>query len=102
MVTVPTNVLMFFFMRESNHPTILEKKTRRLRKELGREDLRSQLEIKLPPRQVLTRSLVRPVKVACIVKFHGCIFADRAKVHVQIAHYHDGVFIHQYHLRHFM
>lgn len=62
--TVPLNVLMFFFMRESNHSTILEKKTRRLRRELGRNDLRSKLELQLPPRQVLIRSLVRPIKVS--------------------------------------
>lgn len=63
MATVPLNILMFLFMRESNHPTILEKKTQRLRKELGREDLHSQLEMRMPPRQVLARSLVRPLKV---------------------------------------
>ncbi|KAJ4297846.1 hypothetical protein N0V90_005742 [Kalmusia sp. IMI 367209] len=58
----PLNVVMFFFMKESNHPTILERKTRRLKKELGREDLHSHLEMRLPPRQVLARSIVRPVK----------------------------------------
>ncbi|KAF2830100.1 MFS general substrate transporter [Ophiobolus disseminans] len=61
-VTVPIGVLMVIFMQESNHPTILEKKARRLRKELGRDDLRSKLEMNLPPRQVLARSLVRPIK----------------------------------------
>ncbi|KAH7392747.1 putative MFS multidrug transporter [Pyrenochaeta sp. MPI-SDFR-AT-0127] len=65
MATGPLNILMFFFMRESNHPTILEKKVARLRKELGRDDLRSQLEMQLPPGQVLTRSLVRPIKFIC-------------------------------------
>ncbi|KAJ4369036.1 hypothetical protein N0V83_006118 [Neocucurbitaria cava] len=65
MATGPLNILMFIFMRESNHPTILAKKTARLRKELGRDDLRSQLEMKLPPRQVLARSLVRPIKFLC-------------------------------------
>lgn len=64
MATIPLNILMFFFMQESNHPTILEKKAARLRKELGRDDLHSQLEMKLPPRQVLARSLVRPIKVS--------------------------------------
>lgn len=63
MVTVPVNVLMFWYLRESNHPTILERKTRRLRKDLGRDDLHSQLEMKLPPREVLVRSLMRPMKV---------------------------------------
>jgi hypothetical protein len=86
MVTVPTNILMFFFMRESNHPTILEAKTRCLRKDLDWEGLRSQLEIKLPPRQVLTRSLVRSMKLRSIrdslVVFSACI--SRAMVHLQI------------------
>jgi hypothetical protein len=59
----PVNILMLFLMQESNHPTILENKTRRLRKELGREDLHSHLEMRMPPRQVLARSLVRPAKV---------------------------------------
>ena len=63
MANVPLNILMFIFMRESNHPTILEKKTQRLRIELGRDDLHSQLEMRMPPRQVLTRSLIRPIKV---------------------------------------
>jgi len=63
MATVPMSTLMFFFMQESNHPTILERKTQRLREELGRDDLRSQLQVNLPPRQVLTRNLVRPIKV---------------------------------------
>ena len=59
----PLNIAMFFFMKESNHPTILEKKTRRLRKELGRDDLHSHLEMQLPPREVFARSIVRPIKV---------------------------------------
>lgn len=62
----PTNILMMFFMRESNHPTILANKTKRLKKELGRDDLHSQLEMRLPPREVLARSIVRPVKVSNI------------------------------------
>ncbi|KAH7090532.1 putative MFS multidrug transporter [Paraphoma chrysanthemicola] len=65
MVTIPLNILMFLFMQESNHPSILERKTRRLRKELGRNDLRSQLELQLPPREVLARSLMRPMKFLC-------------------------------------
>lgn len=58
----PLNIIMIFFMHESNHPTILERKTKRLKKELGRPNLHSQLEMRLPPRQVLARSIVRPVK----------------------------------------
>ncbi|KAH7075605.1 putative MFS multidrug transporter [Paraphoma chrysanthemicola] len=65
MVTIPLNILMFLFMQDSNHPTILERKTRRLSKELDRNDLRSQLELPLPPRDVLARSLMRPMKFLC-------------------------------------
>ncbi|KAF2464969.1 MFS general substrate transporter [Lindgomyces ingoldianus] len=58
----PLNIIMVFFMSESNHPTILEKKARRLKKEQGRDDLHSYLEMRLPPHEVLARSIVRPVK----------------------------------------
>ena len=63
MESAPLNIAMILFMQESNHPTILEKKTKRLRNELGRHDLHSHLEMRLPPREVLARSIVRPVKV---------------------------------------
>ena len=59
----PLNIAMILFMQESNHPTILEKKTKRLKNELRRHDLHSHLEMRLPPREVLARSIVRPVKV---------------------------------------
>jgi MFS family permease len=59
----PLNIAMFVFMQESNHPTILERKTKRMKKELGRDDLHSHLEMRLPPQDVLARSIVRPVKV---------------------------------------
>lgn len=58
----PLNIIMIFFMQESNHPTILKKKTERLKKQLQREELNSQLEMHLPPRQILARSIVRPAK----------------------------------------
>lgn len=100
MATGPLNILMFFFMQESNHPTILEKKAARLRKELKRDDLRSQLEMKLPPRQVLSRSLVRPIKVCCS---SACaIFTLTTIVHLQVAHNPDGGFICEHHLWHLM
>ncbi|KAF2257018.1 putative MFS multidrug transporter [Trematosphaeria pertusa] len=62
MASGPLNIFMILFMQESNHPTILEKKTKRLRKQLGRDDLHSHLEMRLPPREVLARSIVRPIK----------------------------------------
>jgi hypothetical protein len=63
MASGPTNLLMFFLMKESNHSTILEKKAKRLRKQLGRNNLHSYLEMRFPPREVLARSIVRPMKV---------------------------------------
>lgn len=68
----PLNVAMLLFMNESNHPTILMKKTERLKKELGREDLHSHLEMRLPPREVLVRSIVRPIKVSCLSRI--CVY----------------------------
>jgi hypothetical protein len=62
MGSCPLNIAMIFLMRESNHSTVLERKTKRLNKQLGRQDLRSQLAMRLPPRQVLARSIVRPTK----------------------------------------
>jgi MFS family permease len=70
MGSVPLNIAMFVFMKESNHPTILERKTRRLKKDLGREDLHSYLEMRLPPREVLARSIVRPVKVSIVLSIN--------------------------------
>lgn len=73
MASGPLNIVMILFMQESNHSTILEKKTRRLKEELGRDDLHSQLEMRLPPREVLARSIVRPVKVGCFQCSIECI-----------------------------
>jgi multidrug resistance protein len=98
MATGPLNILMFIFMRESNHPTILEKKARRLRKELGRDDLRSHLEMKLPPRQVLARSLVRPIKVSC-VKADSDMTKLTAQVHLQVPDYSSSGSICEHSLR---
>jgi multidrug resistance protein len=66
MVSGPFNLLMFFFMKESNHSTILQRKTDRLRKELGREDLHSQLEIRMSSGELLVKSIVRPLKVSLV------------------------------------
>ncbi|KAF2808674.1 MFS general substrate transporter [Mytilinidion resinicola] len=62
MASGPFNLLMVFFMDESNHATILQRKTDRLRKELGRDDLHSQLEIRMTSRELLAKSIVRPMK----------------------------------------
>jgi hypothetical protein len=55
--------LITFFMVESYAPAILERKTKRLRKQLGREDLRSKLTLQITKAQLMKRSLVRPIKL---------------------------------------
>jgi hypothetical protein len=55
--------LITFLMIEPYAPAILEKKTRRLRKELGREDLRSKLTLQITNAELMKRSLIRPVKL---------------------------------------
>lgn len=55
--------LITLFMFESYAPAILEKKTKRLRKGLGREDLRSKLTLQITKGQLIRRSLIRPIKV---------------------------------------
>jgi multidrug resistance protein len=58
-----TSVGAFFGMRESYAPVLLERKTKRLRKETGNEDLRSKLDLALSPKQHFTRAIVRPTKL---------------------------------------
>ncbi|OCK75390.1 MFS general substrate transporter [Lepidopterella palustris CBS 459.81] len=62
MASGPFNIIMIFFMDESNHTTILERKTKRLQRELGRDDLHSQLEIRMSSLELLKKSIVRPMK----------------------------------------
>jgi len=57
------SILFFFVGRETYHPTILARKTARLRKETGNPNLRSKLDSDLPPKEVVIRSIVRPMKM---------------------------------------
>jgi len=50
-------------MRETYAPTILYKKTIRLRKETGNPELRSKLDIGLSPKDFFIRSIIRPAKM---------------------------------------
>ncbi|KAI0119299.1 MFS general substrate transporter [Daldinia grandis] len=52
------------FLRETNATVLLQRKTERLRRETGNMELTSKLDPKLSPRELLTRSIVRPVKMA--------------------------------------
>ncbi|KAL5444090.1 hypothetical protein PMIN07_010435 [Paraphaeosphaeria minitans] len=53
----------YVFGRETHHPTLLARKTKRLQKETGNMNLRSKLDSGLPPREILARSIVRPMKM---------------------------------------
>jgi MFS family permease len=55
--------LLTFFMNECYAPEILKRKTKRLRKELGREDLKSKLTLDISKSAYIKRSLHRPIKL---------------------------------------
>ncbi|PVI00283.1 MFS general substrate transporter [Periconia macrospinosa] len=57
------STVFFFVGSESYHPTILANKAKRLRKQTGNPNLRSKLALQIPPREVFTRSIVRPMKM---------------------------------------
>lgn len=50
-------------MKETYAPTILERKTKRLRKETGNQELRSKLDSGLTPKDLFLYSIVRPSKM---------------------------------------
>ncbi|CAK7202204.1 hypothetical protein SEUCBS139899_004926 [Sporothrix eucalyptigena] len=56
-------VVLFFSMRETYAPLLLERKTRRLRKETGNQQLRSKLDAGLSPRDYFKRGIFRPLKM---------------------------------------
>jgi multidrug resistance protein len=56
-------VLATFFFHECYGPAVLQKKTNRLRKELGRDDLHSKLALRVSRGELLKRSLTRPLKL---------------------------------------
>ncbi|KAF2212828.1 hypothetical protein CERZMDRAFT_121117 [Cercospora zeae-maydis SCOH1-5] len=55
----------FFLMRETYAPTLLEQKTKRLRKETGNQDLKSKLDLKQTPQEMFRLAIVRPMKLLC-------------------------------------
>lgn len=50
-------------LRETYAPTILARKTKRLRKETGNLDLRSKLDLGVSSKELWTRAIVRPAKL---------------------------------------
>ncbi|KAI1764275.1 MFS general substrate transporter [Hypoxylon sp. FL1150] len=59
-VLIPLSV---FFLRETFAPVILERKTRRLRKETGNPHLRSKLSGRLTPKDQFKLAIIRPMKL---------------------------------------
>jgi len=55
--------LSLIFMRETYAPVILERKTKRLRKQTGNEELRSKLDVGLSPKELFLHSIIRPCKM---------------------------------------
>ncbi|KAL1892478.1 hypothetical protein Sste5346_006988 [Sporothrix stenoceras] len=57
------SVVFFFSMRETYAPLLLERKTRRLRKETGNQQLRSKLDAGLTSKDYFKRGIFRPLKM---------------------------------------
>lgn len=55
--------MTLLFLRESYAPTLLKRKTKCLIKETGNQDLKSQLDSGLSPKQLFMFSIVRPTKM---------------------------------------
>ncbi|KAI1776658.1 MFS general substrate transporter [Hypoxylon cercidicola] len=55
--------LSLFFLKETFTPVILERKTRRLRKETGNPHLRSKLSGRLSPKEQFQHAIIRPMKL---------------------------------------
>ena len=53
-------------LRETYPPLLLERRTKRLRKETGNENLRSKLASDLTPSKLFKLSIVRPMKLLCL------------------------------------
>lgn len=64
--TGAVTVVQFFLTSETFAPVVLERKTKRLRKETGNPNLRSKLDTQTPLSEVLLRAIIRPTKM-CLV-----------------------------------
>ncbi|KIV78494.1 hypothetical protein, variant 1 [Exophiala sideris] len=65
-ITIAGGVALFFsviFMRETYEPVLLERRTKRLRKETGNPNLRSKLDQGIPTKEFFVRAIVRPTKM---------------------------------------
>jgi hypothetical protein len=95
---------MLVFVRETYAPVLLQKKTERLRKETGNEQLTSKYDTHLSPRDFLLRSIVRPMKMlfrspivfflslymAVVYGYLYLLFTTMTNVFQSIYHFHGG------------
>ncbi|KAJ5780372.1 benomyl/methotrexate resistance protein [Penicillium paradoxum] len=56
-------VIMFLFLRETYEITLLSQKTERLRKATNNPNLRSAQDLGLPPKELMKRAVIRPMKL---------------------------------------
>ncbi|GIZ49507.1 hypothetical protein CKM354_001253700 [Cercospora kikuchii] len=56
----------FLLMKETYAPTLLKRKTKRLQKETGNQDLRSKLDLGQTPKEMFRLAIVRPMKLLCL------------------------------------
>ncbi|KAI1910027.1 hypothetical protein LOZ53_000189 [Ophidiomyces ophidiicola] len=92
------------FMRESYHPTLLARKTKRLIKETGNQNLRSALDMGIRPKQLFLQSIVRPTKmllfspivfllslyVAVVYGYLYLLFTTISSVFIRTYHFSQG------------
>ena len=57
------SILSAIFLRETYATTILDRKTKLLRKEAGNQELRSKLDSGLSPKELFIRSIIRPTRL---------------------------------------
>jgi len=65
-----TTASMVLWMHESYAPEVLKRKCDKLKKEMGRDDLKPRMNLNMPIRQLLLTSLVRPTKVCRSIGAH--------------------------------
>jgi len=63
MATGVVTVVGFFVMKETYAPVILARKAKKLAKQTGNHELRSKLDLGLPPKELFIRAIVRPAKL---------------------------------------
>lgn len=95
----------FFLMRETYHPVLLERKTRRLREETNNPNLRSKLDSGLSHREVFVRAIVRPTKMlflslivfllsfymAVVYGYLYLLFTTITALYERVYHFNSGV-----------